>query len=505
MRTFNFDGLFIYDMANNHQGDIEHGLNIIDAMGKVTKDTGVRGALKFQFRQLDTFINPNYKDNRELPHIHRFMSTKLSSEDYAILADAVRKNGMYTICTPFDEESVDLIRNLGIEVIKIASCSADDWPLIECIAATRLPIVVDTAGLMMNQIDKLVSFLEYNYINFALMHCVALYPTPEDKLELNMIRWFKNRYPHIPIGFSTHENPDNYTAIQVAYAKGVRLFERHVGIESKEYKLNKYSSCPEQVQAWIRSYKQAVEMCGGDEIFPSYSEEIDLLRSLKRGVFAKREIQKGEKIKRDDVFFAMPLLEGQLQSGHWSDGLVAEKGYIQNEPVSSALAETKRVDKDMILKEIMLQIKGILNNARIFVNKNSVIEISHHYGLDRFREYGAVIITCIDRVYCKKLVIQLPRQKHPYHFHKKKEETFQLLYGDIEIVLDGRKMKLNVGDTFLVLPNQWHKFHTLDGTVFEEVSTTHYNDDSFYEDEAIKHIPREQRKTYISGWQALKI
>jgi N-acetylneuraminate synthase len=102
------------------------------------------------------------------------------------------------------------------------------------------------------------------------------------------------------------------------------------------------------------------------------------------------------------------------------------------------------------------------------------------------------------------LVIQLPRQKHPYHFHKQKEETFQLLYGDLEVELDGKRIKPQVGDTILVKPGEWHKFHTLDGAIFEEVSTTHFNNDSFYEDERIARLPREERKTSIANWNALE-
>ena len=157
---------------------------------------------------------------------------------------------------------------------------------------------------------------------------------------------------------------------------------------------------------------------------------------------------------------------------------------------------------DMVYS-IILQVKGMLNNARIFVGKDSSIEISHHYGLERFREFGAVIVSCINREYCKKLIIQLPRQKHPYHYHKRKEETFQLLCGDLELELDGRKSKLCLGDTVLIKPNQWHKFHTLDGVVFEEVSTTHHNDDSIYEDERIARLPRNERKTQITNWEAV--
>jgi hypothetical protein len=59
------------------------------------------------------------------------------------------------------------------------------------------------------------------------------------------------------------------------------------------------------------------------------------------------------------------------------------------------------------------------------------------------------------------------------------------------------------GDTVLVEPKQWHKFHTLDGAIFEEVSTTHFNNDSFYEDERISRLPREARKTEVPNWSAL--
>ena len=196
----------------------------------------------------------------------------------------------------------------------------------------------------------------------------------------------------------------------------------------------------------------------------------------------------------------MPLLDGQMSSCEWSNSIISNRDYSIKEPISAARVSAKRSEKDIVFS-IILQVKGMLNNARIFVGKDSSIEISHHYGLERFREFGAVIIDCINREYCKKLIIQLPRQKHPYHYHKKKEETFQLLHGDLEIELEGHKTTLKSGDIFLVKPNQWHKFHTLDGSIFEEVSTTHHNNDSFYEDATIEALPRENRKTKVANWK----
>jgi N-acetylneuraminate synthase len=501
MREYNFEGLFIFDMANNHQGDIEHGLNIVKAMGEVTKKTGIRGALKFQFRHIDTFIHPDYKDEKDMPHIPRFVSTRLSDDDYKLLTKEVRKQGLITICTPFDEKSVELILDLDIELIKVASCSADDHPLLKKIVELNRPVIVSTAGLTLSQIDHLVSFLDYKNVNYALMHCVALYPTPGDKLRLNQVERLKNRFPDVPVGFSTHENPDNFSAVQIAYAKGARLFERHVGLETGKYKLNDYSSRPEQITKWVQAYHDVAEACGGEERAPAYPDEITSLNSLKRGVFTKKGIKKGEVIQRENVFFAMPLLDGQMSSCEWSNSIISNNDYSINEPISAASVSTIKSEKDTVYS-IILQVKGMLNNARIFVGKDSSIEISHHYGLERFREFGAVIIDCINREYCKKLIIQLPRQKHPYHYHKKKEETFQLLHGDLEIELEGHKTLLEPGDIFLVKPSRWHKFHTLDGAIFEEVSTTHYNDDSFYEDGNVARIPRENRKTQILNWVA---
>jgi len=504
MTHINFNNLFIFDLANNHQGDVNHALNIIREIGKICKEENINGAFKFQFRQLDTFIHPDFKNNKDVKHIPRFISTALSITDYKKLKDEVIKQGMISMCTPFDEESVDVILDLDIDIIKIASCSADDKPLLEKVSNTGRPVVISTAGLHLNQIDWIVSFFESKEIKFALMHCVAIYPTPNDKLNLNQIDLLKSRYPDIPIGFSTHEDPDNLFAVKMAFSKGAKLFERHVGISNEKYQLNKYSSTPEQIKKWIKSFKDAEIACGGEERSPAPIEEIESLRSLKRGVFAKKDIKKGKIISTDDVFFAMPLQENQLTSGEWHDNITADKDYKKNNPISEKVGLSK-TSKDELIYRIMLQVKGILNNARIFVNDDASIEISHHYGLERFREYGAVIISCINRTYCKKLIILLPRQKHPYHYHKKKEETFQLLYGDMELEIDGKRYKMKPGDIFPVLKEKWHKFHTLDGAIFEEVSTTHLLNDSYYEDPNIAKLKLDDRKTNVDSWaKALK-
>ena len=500
MSKFNFKELFIYDLANNHQGDKDHAINIIKSAGKVTKEMGVRAALKFQFRQLDSFIHPDYKTRTDIKYIKRFSETRIDNSTFKELAGIIKAHGMYTMSTPFDEESVDLICDMDLDIIKIASCSADDKPLLEKVANINKPIVISTAGLRIEEIDWLVNFFECKRAHFALMHCMAIYPTPDEKLYLNQIEAFTNRYKGVSIGWSTHEDQDNTSAIQIAYSKGAELFERHVGLNTEKYTLNNYSSTPEQLHKWISALLHAKKMIGPSERVPSSEEEKKTLSDLKRGVYVNRDIKKGETIKRKDVFFAMPVQENQMTSSSWSNEITSDVDLKKNDPIREGLTKTD-TDNDIIF-QIMLQVRGLLNKANIFINKDASIEISHHYGLRRFREFGAVIITCINRTYAKKLIIQLPRQKHPYHKHKKKEETFQLLAGDLEVVLEGEKKSLHPGDTFLVEPDSWHKFHTLDGAIFEEISSTHYNDDSYYEDPSIAKMTREERKTNVDDWRS---
>ena len=127
-----------------------------------------------------------------------------------------------------------------------------------------------------------------------------------------------------------------------------------------------------------------------------------------------------------------------------------------------------------------------------------ILELSHHYGLENFYDTGATMITLINRSYCKKLIVLLPGQNHPEQYHKKKDETFHILYGEIELSLDSKKMKLQKGDIVTIEPGVKHLFNTSNGAVIEEISSTHFENDSFYTDDTINQ--NKNRKTLLSYW-----
>lgn len=503
--TFDFKNLFVLDLANNHQGSVEHGLNVIRSMGEVVQKQGVRAGIKFQFRQMNTFIHPDHHVGSDNKHVPRFMSTWLQVDDYKTLFAEVRSQGMQTICTPFDEESVDVIEDIGFDIIKIASCSARDWPLLERIAQTNMPIIFSTGGLTISQIDDLVSFFEHRACHYAIMHCVSIYPTPDELCNLANITTLRERYPGRVVGWSTHENPADTGPVMVAVGQGAQMFERHVGMSTDTVSLNGYSSTAEQVDNWIHACTKAQTLMGYGERQAPQEVEVESIESLKRGIFVKKAVKKGAELTRDMVFFAMPFTPGQLSSGDWKSGIVTNAPIDVNGSVMEANVTVPPSDDVQVLKSAVHEVKALLNMARVPLNSEFEVEYSHHYGFKKFPETGVVIINCINREYCKKILVQLPGQAHPLHFHKRKEETFQVLWGELHTELDGRKKTLYPGDAQLVMPGVWHRFWSDTGCVFEEVSTTHFNNDSVYKDPKIEKLDRSERKTIVDHWGRFQV
>ena len=497
---FDFRNLFVLDVANNHQGSVEHGLAIIEGCAKAVAKHGVRAGMKFQFRDLPEFV---HKDERAHPtnkHVPRFLSTMLSWDGFAELLAATKRNGLLSICTPFDEASVDRIVAMGFDVMKVASCSARDWPLLEKVAASGLPVIASTGGLTQSEVDDLISFLTHRGCDFAIMHCVSIYPTPLEACHLGNIAEFRSRYPGRVIGWSTHEDPAETAPVLVATALGAEMFERHVGLPTDKIKLNAYSSNPEQVDTWIAAWKTARTLIGERQRGEPMAVERSAIDELKRGVFAKTPIEAGKPIEADQIYFAFPFRPGQLSSGEWRDGIVSNAAIAPDAPLPSQSLTVPGDPDAKVLQSAVHEVKAMLAYARVPLSHEFTTEYSHHYGIANFRQCGAVLIGVINREYAKKILVQLPGQLHPWHFHKLKEETFLVLWGELHLELDQRRKLLTPGDTITVLPGVWHRFWTDTGCVFEEISTTAHPNDSVYRDPDINKLTSAQRKTTVDHW-----
>lgn len=485
--------LFIFEIANNHMGDMAHAEKIIKEYGKLAKQFGVSAALKLQYRNLETFIHDDFKTS-DIKHIKRFRETALTNDQFKELISIIKNNNLITCCTPFDELSVDLITEHNVEIVKVASCSANDWPLLEKISTIKKDVILSTGGLNFDEISKAITFLEHaKKTNISILHCIGLYPTPNNKQQLWVIDALKKQYQY-DIGYSGHENPENLIPGVMAIAKGAVILERHIGIETENYKLNDYSMNLNQTQRWIENCLNAFEANGmhsDDKIITD--AEIASLNSLKRGVYSKCNINKNTNIRKSSVYFALPRQENQIDTSEFSELILSSKYYNANETI----IDRNEIQLDSIIRKNIRWVKSYMSRCNVNLGLNFKFEISHHYGIDNLEKFGAYIYTVINREYCKKIIVLMPGQRHPNHKHKKKEETFQIINGELELVYNNNEYKLKTGDTITIERNNWHAFSSPEGCIFEEISTTHYVDDSYYEDVKISLLDPISRKTYI--------
>ena len=151
--------------------------------------------------------------------------------------------------------------------------------------------------------------------------------------------------------------------------------------------------------------------------------------------------------------------------------------------------------------QVVERLRGMLKKSRVALPPYVDLEISHHYGMERFDEWGAVLVKIINRAYSKMLVVMFPGQSYPRHRHVQKEESYHILYGDLSVEVEGQKHELKTGDVLSVNRGTQHSFKTKGGVIIEEIATTYLAGDSVYEDEAINR--NVNRKIQLTFWPQL--
>ena len=335
-----FENLFVLELANNHWGSLDRGMKIIHDYASVVRFNNVKAAIKLQFRDVDDFIHHEFKGDEENRYIKKTEATKLSKDQFTTMVEEVKKLGCIPMATPFDEASVDLCVAFEMPIIKIASSDINDWVLIEKIASTRKPTIISTGGASEKDLDDVVRFFEKRDIPLAINHCVSLYPSEDDELELDQIDYIKNRYPNHVVGLSSHEYHDWHSSMMISYGKGARTWERHIDIDYEDVPVSSYCSLPEQCDDWFKAFHKAREMCGsqGNSRRVISTKESKYLDALVRGVYARCDLEPGYVLTKDslakDFYLAVPLRKGQLSCREIINGEKLMKGLKADEALT---------------------------------------------------------------------------------------------------------------------------------------------------------------------------
>ena len=491
--------IIVFELANNHNGSVARGVEVIEEFSHLADKfrAHFKFAFKLQYRDLDTYIHPTAR--KDIGYVKRFLDTRLTRAEFKTLVHAIRENGFLAVCTPFDEISVQHAIEDEFDYLKVASASFGDWPLLESVVAAGKPVIASTGGASVETIWKVAAFFRHRDAPLALLHCVAEYPTAPERLHLEQIANLQRMNPSLGIGFSTHEPPDNTESIGIALALGAFCIEKHVGMPP----LNDYSASPEQAEKWLSAGARALDILGRDSELTTTKAEQESLASLRRGVYAKKSLKTGHVLTTPDVEFAFPAAPGQLTANEWSKYTLHELNLPLNAGEAIFRAQVDVKDMNDSLHRIARAVHEMVAKSGVVVPDSAALEVSHHYGLDNFEKTGIAMFTLVNRKiedggYCKKMLLLLPGQSHPEQYHNKKEETFVVLHGDMELVLDGERHIASRGDVITISPGVRHAFSTESGVVFEEISSPHEAEDSFYTDPVING--NAYRKTFITHW-----
>ena len=212
----------------------------------------------------------------------------------------------------------------------------------------------------------------------------------------------------------------------IAYSCGARMFEKHIGISTKKYKLNNYSIQSDDFEKYLTEFLKVKETHGS---LKNHKRRNKTISSLQRGVYLKHDINKNKIITNKDIYFAFPKKSGQLGVDEFKGNIKLNLKIKKDKPLLrkniKELANKKNRKKE-ILKQSVHQVKAILNYNKIEIGANFDLEISHHYGILNFKKTGCFLFNVINKDYCKKILVMLPNQKHLCIFieEKKKHSIF---------------------------------------------------------------------------------
>ena len=149
----------------------------------------------------------------------------LSQDDEIELKRYTESLGMIYLSTPFSRAAAEFLESIGVLAYKIGSGEADNLPLIRHIARFGKPVILSTGMQTIETIRASVEILQAAGVDFALLECTNLYPSPPEIVSLRGVRDLQDAFPGVPVGFSDHSIGPEMALASVAL--GACILERH--------------------------------------------------------------------------------------------------------------------------------------------------------------------------------------------------------------------------------------------------------------------------------------
>ena len=227
---------------------------------------------------------------------------ELTESQHNELKRHVEEKGMCFLSTPFSREAADLLQAVGVDAYKVGSGELTNLPLLTHIGSKGKPMIVSTGMSDFSEVDTAVALLKEQGVEFGLMQCTSMYPTPPEEAHLLVIQRYIREFD-VPVGYSDH-SADNYLAL-AAVALGACMVEKHFTISRQWPGPDQASSIePNQLADLVRGIR-CVEQSIDENKRPTGVEE-ELQQLFRESVVSLSDIPAGSTITEDMVWVKRP-------------------------------------------------------------------------------------------------------------------------------------------------------------------------------------------------------
>jgi len=329
-----FEKIFIIAEAGiNHNGNLDTAIELIHKAKESQAD-----AIKFQDLSLHSlFAIKEYErvlGLKDKSWQNNIIPLSFKSEWHEIISKEAFKTNITYFSTPYSLEAVDLL-DPWVPFYKVASGDITYTKLLEKIGMKKKGIFISSGSSYIDEIDNAINTLnKYNLPFICIMHCIMLYPAPVTSLNLNFIDTLKNRY-NLPVGFSDHTS--GIDSIPLIVGKGVKVIEKHFTLDSNQEGCDhRHSLNPVDFKKFVDKIRLCEMILGSKEKVITEKEKMERTYA-RRGIYAKKDIKKGEKITFDKITFLRPNVYIGAEKVNEIVGKIVKDDIIKGAPLKYSM------------------------------------------------------------------------------------------------------------------------------------------------------------------------
>lgn len=297
--------LIIGEVAQSHDGSLGTAHAFIDAIAAAGAD-----AVKFQTHiaeEESTLGEPwrvkfSPQDETRYEYWRRM---EFSQAQWLGLKQHAEDVGLLFLSTPFSGRAVDMLREIGMGVWKIASGEVGNTPMLKQIAATRAPVILSSGMSSWEELDEAVNVFHENENPLAVLQCTSAYPCPPEKVGLNMLSELRQRYD-VAVGLSDHSG--NIFAGLAAVTLGAEVLEVHVALSREMFGPDVPASVTtDELRTLVDGVRQVERMTASHVDKDSVSDDLGHLRNLfTKSVVAAVDLPAGTILSNEHVRLKKP-------------------------------------------------------------------------------------------------------------------------------------------------------------------------------------------------------